>query len=109
MPHCLIEHSETIDGEFLMPLVFEGASESGLFEVNTIQVRTLSFNHYTIENKKTDFIHVVLKILTGRTPEQKNHLSGLVMNKLKANFITRCTITVEVVDIDRSSYSKSII
>ena len=34
MPHCVIEHSADIDGKTLVSLVYKGALESNLFELN---------------------------------------------------------------------------
>jgi len=48
MSHCIIEHSETINGHILIPLVFVGAVNSKLFDVtgNDIKVRALPFDKY---------------------------------------------------------------
>lgn len=106
MPHCLIEHSKTIDGELLMSRVFKGSLDSGLFDADDIKVRTLSYDNYSTGNQKSDFVHVVLKILSGRSVEQKTSLSSLVLRKLETLGLNECSITVEVVDMDKASYAK---
>ncbi|OUS24475.1 5-carboxymethyl-2-hydroxymuconate isomerase [Thalassotalea sp. 42_200_T64] len=108
MPHCIVEHSETIDCHVLVPLVFAGALQAELFEVDgsDIKVRSLSYSSYQTGISQSDFIHVVLKILSGRTSEQKLKLSQLVLAQLETAGLNNCSITIEVVDIDRASYSK---
>jgi len=110
MPHCLIEHSSIIDGKPLMSSVFEGVFASGLFEPDgsDIKVRSLPYSDFKTGNSELNFVHVILKILSGRTVEQKTLLSQLVLKKLKANYIKGCSTSVEVVDIERVSYAKVI-
>jgi len=110
MPHCIIEHASEINGKTLMSLVFEGALSSQLFESDgsDIKVRTLPFIDFITGNSEFDFIHVTLKILSGRSTEQKLMLSDLVLEKLKSHDIKGCAISVEVVDIERRTYTKKI-
>ena len=108
MPHCVVEHSSAIDGNTLIPLVFAGALESKLFEIDgsDIKVRAMPYSNYQTGNMDVGFVHVTLKILSGRTIDQKSMLSKLVLEKLKTQNLVNCSISVEVVDIDRVSYSK---
>lgn len=111
MPHCIVEHSTSIDGNTLMASVFQGALRSKLFEVDgrDIKVRALPYSHFQTGNGKLDFVHVTLKILSGRNAEQKLCLSDAVLESLKTLELTSVSITVEVVDIDRDSYAKIVI
>lgn len=108
MPHCIVEHSASLAAENLISQVFAGAFDSGLFESDgaDIKVRTIAFEHYCTGPRKSDFVHVVLKILSGRTLEQKQHLSAKVLAQLRQLALVDCSLTVEVVDIDRASYAK---
>lgn len=108
MPHCVVEHSINLDSNLLIESVFQGALNSGLFEPDgsDIKVRALGYSSYMTGLRKTDFIHVALKILSGRTSEQKLSLSNAVIKELVALAFNDVSITVEVVDIDRSSYRK---
>lgn len=108
MPHCIIEHSASLDAKFLLPLVFSSVKNSLLFapDGSDIKVRAMAYQHYLTGQSQADFIHVVLRILSGRTTEQKQQLSALVLETLGELKLVCCSITVEVVDIDRSSYAK---
>ena len=115
MPHCIIEHSSTLDSNALIPKVFSACQESSLFEQDgsDIKVRVLPFEHYqtgTVQSASSpaDFIHVTMRILSGRNTEQKLMLSKLVLESLATLALKGCSTSVEVVDIDRASYSKVI-
>ena len=113
MPHCIIEHSSSIDSNTLIPLVFNASMESSLFEKDgsDIKVRVVPFTHYqtgVLQSATTqaDFIHVTMRILSGRNTKQKLMLSKLVLESLSTLSLKGCSTSVEVVDIDRASYSK---
>lgn len=110
MPHCVIEHSAEIDGEALVFLVYKGALESSLFEAegSDIKVRAVPYSNFKTGNVDINFVHVALKILSGRNVTQKTKLTHLVLAQLKTLQITNCSISVEVIDIDRDSYAKVI-
>jgi len=108
VPHCIVEHSESLNSELILPLVFLGAMESELFEIDgsDIKVRAIVYHSYLTGLEKSDFIHVTLKILSGRTVEQKQVLSKSVLVQLQRLELKNCSLTVEVMDIERVSYSK---
>lgn len=108
MPHCIVEYSASLDSELILPLVFSGALKSELFEVDgsDIKVRAIYCQSYLTGSEKLDFVHVVLKILSGRTLEQKQILSKSVLTQLQKLELQACSLTVEVVDMDRTSYAK---
>lgn len=110
MPHCIVEHSASLNSELILPCVFSGVVKSELFEIDgsDIKVRTMPYHRYLTGLQKSDFIHVVLKILSGRTAEQKQLLSTLVLAQLQTLDLQTCSLTVEVMDIERSSYAKLI-
>lgn len=108
MPHCIIEHSASLNSELLVSLVFSGALKSALFEADgsDIKVRAIAYQSYLTGIEKSDFVHVVLKILSGRTSAQKQSLTQAVLDELQQLGLQGCSFTVEVLDIDRASYAK---
>ena len=110
MPHCIVEHSASLDSEIILPLVFSGALKSELFEADgsDIKVRAIAYHSYLTGPKKSDFVHITLKMLSGRTPEQKQMLSKSVLAQLQKLELQNCSLTIEVMDIDRASYSKHV-
>lgn len=110
MPHCIIEHANTFHAEELMAAVFKGTLDSGLFSADgrDIKVRAQAYNHYQTGHQHQDFVHVAIKILSGRTPEQKQGLSHHVLTELERLKCVNCSLTVEVLDIDIACYAKAV-
>ncbi|MBU2427616.1 MAG: 5-carboxymethyl-2-hydroxymuconate Delta-isomerase [Gammaproteobacteria bacterium] len=110
MPHCVIEHSANLDSHDVVQKVFAAAVKSELFAADgsDIKVRALSYQHYLTGNSQADFIHVTMRILSGRSPAQKAHLSQTVVDSLSGLLMAEMSISVEVVDIERESYCKII-
>lgn len=111
MPHCIIEYSDSLSEapETLMSTVFDAALASELFQTSAIKVRAVSYAFHLNGAPQYDhFLHVNLKILSGRNAEQKSKLSGMVFDSLLALNIGNTSITVEVSDLDKASYSRNI-
>ncbi|MCY9826943.1 5-carboxymethyl-2-hydroxymuconate Delta-isomerase [Vibrio chagasii] len=111
MPHCIIEHSSTINAEKLNTKVFLGALNSELFEADgrDIKVRSIAYENYQTGTEKEDFIHVTVRILSGRSDTDKAMLSETVMTQLLSMSLSRTSITVEVADMDRNCYGKVVV
>lgn len=109
MPHCIIEHSSDISGQALLPVAYEAAFASGLFGGPDIKARAVAFDHALVGGEPASFIHVTLRILSGRTEQQKHALSTLVASRIGEHAPAGCALTVEVVDMDRASYSKLLV
>ena len=93
MPHFIIHCSKSIlsqvSGEKLISEVHSAAFASNLFSKNgagQIKVRISAFEQSLIGGQQQDFIHVFAHIMEGRTEEQKNELSHLVVRELKKMF-----------------------
>lgn len=110
MPHCVVEYSDRLDAKPILAAVFDGASQSALFEPGgtDIKVRAQPYQQHISGAEHRDFIHVQLRILSGRNLAQKQHLSQCVLEQLLKLDLTSCSHTVEVIDIDRTSYAKKV-
>ena len=113
MPHCIIEYASalanTVSPDTLIESVHAGTVNSGLFHVSDIKTRAMPFDHCmsgTQKNVESLFIHVCIKILSGRTPEQRHALSDTVLKALSLLPIPSISLTVEIVEIETQSYSK---
>ena len=110
MPHCIIEYSQELKNKVipkqLMGSVFAGAFNSKLFEADDIKTRIIPFQHYLSGGHKQNFVHVTLKILSGRNLEQRKALSNSVLAELNKIISTSVSLTVEVIEIEKESYSK---
>jgi len=113
MPHCIIEHSEdvlsSVNQQQLIDTVLTGAKRSELFELDHIKLRTQSYEYYQKGDvKQAGFIHVTLRILEGRTEEQRQELSEKVLSEFDGLSLKHVTITVEIVEMETASYSKKV-
>ena len=108
MPHCIIECSDNFSNssKLLIDAVHQGALASELFSEDDIKTRLVTYDAFQTGTTEKPFVHVVAKILAGRSSEQKSTLSHVILSELQAINLGMCSITVEVVDIDTSSYAK---
>ncbi|MBO9493935.1 5-carboxymethyl-2-hydroxymuconate Delta-isomerase [Thalassotalea sp. G20_0] len=114
MPHCIIEYSRPLEAivspEALMESVYQGAVSSGLFDTSAIKVRALPYDHYRVGTEQgIRFIHVTARILSGRSLQQKQELSGILLDAVEGTPLDNVSITVDVVDMERTVYAKSMI
>ncbi|BBB27999.1 5-carboxymethyl-2-hydroxymuconate Delta-isomerase [Neptunomonas japonica] len=112
MPHCIIEYSEGLEASTapadLINAVFQGALSSGLFTEPDIKTRALCYKHYQTGSKQQEFVHVTLKILSGRTIEQRSDLSEAVLKGLQVIELSDVSLTVEVCNMEKYSYAKAV-
>ncbi|WP_289030994.1 5-carboxymethyl-2-hydroxymuconate Delta-isomerase [uncultured Paraglaciecola sp.] len=113
MPHCIVEYSKNIEKELslesLIKCVHQGAVDSELFEEASIKTRAIAFEYYQTGAGDMPFIHVNVKILQGRNHQQKKMLSEMMVNSLTKIARSPVSLTVEVVDIEKVSYRKTIL
>lgn len=112
LPHCIIEYSKKITAnlpvEQLMHAVYKGANQSELFAASDIKVRACAFDDFYLSGSEQVFVHVNLKILSGRDLSQRKSLSASVSNQLERLGIEDAAITVEVTNIEKESYAKKL-
>ena len=110
MPHLIVDYArtieDTVDPERLLSACLEGAEASGLFGPTDIKVRLVPFEHFVQNGGTLPFIHVMARILSGRSDDQKRLLSSSVLERLAQLGLPQACLTVEVVDIHREVYAK---
>ncbi|WP_026972891.1 5-carboxymethyl-2-hydroxymuconate Delta-isomerase [Aliagarivorans marinus] len=113
MPHCLIEYAseleETLDVQALVHAVYRCAKDSQLFAEGTVKVRASSFAYYQTDFADPSFVHLRIHLFPGRSAEQKQRLSGAMLTALEAQAPKIQQLSVELLDIDTSCYSKRIL
>ncbi len=110
MPHIVIEYAQNLDTSLdlnaLVKAVHEGALRADLFEADAIKVRAIAYQHYLVAGQVTDFIHLNTRILSGRSEQQKKHLSQCLLESVVAVATAVPDVTVDVIDMDRFCYAK---
>ena len=108
MPHFTLDCSENIlelqEPKKVLEEVFESAFSTGLFGRYDIKVRMNPFKHSLVQGSDADFIHVFANIMEGRTTEQKNNLSKLIITKLKFMFPDVPIISINIRDFEKDTY-----
>jgi 5-carboxymethyl-2-hydroxymuconate isomerase len=94
MPHLIIEHSSNIKKSAIRTLEKEvqnilASIVEGNFDPDQCKARSHSFDEYLVgkpDQTTSSFLHITIKILTGRTLEVRKKLSEKVMNFSKDFF-----------------------
>ncbi len=112
MPHCIIEYTRGVENEIkiskLVDVAYEGVVNSGIFNSNAIKVRAIPFEFYKSGLNPNEYIHIKLRILSGRTIEQKKEISDYMIECIKPHIGQTKSLTLEVIDMDIRSYGKHI-
>ena len=119
MPHLVIEHSADIQNLQIQNLQKEiqdiMSKVEGNFDPDQCKCRSVSFAEYLVGNPNqntSSFIHITLKVLTGRTAEVRKNLSQKIAEFTKIFFTnlnlktSRCEISVDLVEMDAQTYQK---
>jgi len=110
MPHLLIEFSRDLASDAqiaaMLDAIHKAVAATGLFEASHIRVRAYPTHLYRVGGHSKPFIHAQIRIHAGRSAEQKRHLSDVVLKTIRDQQRTAHSITVEVVEMDRVSYSR---
>lgn len=118
MPHLIVEYTDNLSPinqrETLLALN-QTLVNSGEFNEVDIKSRAIQCDDFLIgvQNTSRGFLHVKLHILTGRSAETKKRLSQQLLDTLahlfKPQIGVETQLCVEVIDIDRASYTKTVI
>ena len=110
MPHLILAYAAPLkqdtDIQELVDAAFAGAEASNLFTAKDIKVRATPIDSYTTGGTDQPFVHVEIKLLSGRTAAQKKDLATRVLETITAAVPADVAISVETNDLDRDSYSK---
>lgn len=118
MPHLVIEYSENLAS--LDPMACLSAANaalvaSGQFEEADIKSRAYRVTAFRVgaEHAGRAFVAARLSILSGRSLETRQDLSQRVLQALRQHLPTATglstQVSVEVVEIDRSTYAKCVV
>lgn len=113
MPHLVIDYSEDLEQRIepldLVGSTYNGALKSGHFDKGAIKVRARAFKDHIMGGEKKDFVSVTIFLLSGRTVQQKHDLTHIILEEIKTLNITDASLTVQIYDMERETYAKSIV
>ena len=114
MPHVLIEYTQAIENEVdisrLVNVVHQGAFDSGLFpDAYDIKTRAIAYQYACMGGTQDAFIHVTVRLLSGRSDEQKSILTHGIVRHIRSLNLHVNSVTAEAVDMNRAVYAKDVI
>jgi 5-carboxymethyl-2-hydroxymuconate isomerase len=86
--------------------------DSGLFGTADIKTRATVVKDYVLGAStlnQGDFIHIIIRLLDGRTMAQKQTLTSNMAKTLRVRLPNLTSITVDIIDMVRESYAKDVI
>ncbi len=94
MPHIIIEHSANFSADNVQKLFPEiqnimSSIKEGNFDLEQCKARAVSFDEYlvgSLNEEKSSFLHITIKILAGRSAEVRKKLAEMVMNYAKKSY-----------------------
>ena len=117
MPHLIIEHSSNFSDPTINNLqtgILKIIGQFKEFDPDECKCRSHSFDEYLVgfSNKANSaFIHITLKVLTGRSVEVRKDLASRII-KLAQDIkidLKRCDISVDIAEMDRATYQKLVL
>lgn len=110
MPHVIIEYADILEAQItrknLINAIHQTVENSGLFNAGDIRSRTQSFDKFRLGVPQHSFLHITIKLLAGRTDEQKLKLTQSVIETVKQLSLTDVLVSCECVDIHKASYQQ---
>ena len=119
MPHLIIEHSGNIKRRSVAALENKIQeimhAQEGNFDADQCKCRSFSFDEYfvgRIDESESSFIHITLKVLTGRSVEVRKNLSQKIMEFVQKFYeelklpTKRCDLSVDIVEMEKETYQK---
>ena len=110
MPHCIIEYSkdfeQVMEPAELISLIHTTVLNSNLFDKKDVRTRAVAYSNYKIGTSNEKFIHIAVRILSGRDHDQIKKLSNAVFEGVQYVIKHSATLTVEIIEIDRKYYQK---
>jgi 5-carboxymethyl-2-hydroxymuconate isomerase len=91
--------------EDIIRAVHDAADGTGLFGKGDVKVRVNLFEHYSVGGRKSDFVHTIAYILSGRTEEQRKNLSVQIVKALKGLLPEVPIISIDIREINRATYN----
>ncbi len=117
MPHCILEYSDNLEDLPDWVEVFEDVhaflAGTGLFRLDDIKSRAIGREHFAVADGAPDraFVAMNVCILDGRDDEVKALVSEGVLEVLKRHLRPfcegkRCSLSVRITEMERSSYQR---
>lgn len=116
MPHIIVEYAAPLEETVLKPIFKENFIQKLLdhsdFDPSHLKYRSTKYGDYSSPSADT-FIHTIVKMMSGRTEQQRLDISKAVIEYFKETISalpdlqnTHIECTVEIQELDNSTYKK---
>jgi len=113
MPHCIIEYSSDVADQIsideLIEAIYQGALNSGLFSEYDIKTRAQAYRHHRTGSTRDSFVHVTVRLLSGRDDRHKAELSEKLLAQIEPLLPDVVSVGVEICDMHGDSYRKRVL
>jgi 5-carboxymethyl-2-hydroxymuconate isomerase len=121
MPHAIIEHSFSIPNPQIKSLLLtinqNIAKNEGNFDISQCKARAVFRQNFIVADGTTqqDFMHITVRILTGRTLGIRKNLAEnllkIIAAFLKQNnlFTNQLALSVDIVEMEKEIYQKTVL
>jgi len=113
MPHLIIEYSADVADQVairdIVDAAHDGAMSSELFPEYDIKTRAIAYRDHRTGQTRDSFVHVTVRLLDGRSDEQKAMLGEAVLGCIEPLLPRVASVGVEIVDMHRASYRKRVL
>lgn len=116
MPHLIIEYTADLDlhpdfdARALLGAGLQAVRDAGVYDMPSAKGRIRPLDVFSLDHPHSGkaFVSVVLRILPGRTVEQRRDTSRAITDAVVATLPAAAAVTVstEVVEMERESYTK---
>lgn len=113
MPHLVIDYAAELAGshdiQMLCDTMFDVMAAQETFpNPDAIKVRAISWPHYRTGQTDGDFVHATVRMLQGRDDTTKQTVSTAILAGLTRALPGVHSISVEVADMHKVSYTKTV-
>ena len=111
MPHIVIEYSVSLKPQLDITNVMQSCvqilTKSKQFDPSAIKARALSYSDVILAENVTDFVHVTLSIIEGRSVDIRRQLTQSVYRQLRTLIPQdSIVVTVDLKEINKATYCK---
>lgn len=110
MPHLILEYSDslqdTVDIKIAMKKGREIMAASQQFRDVDIKVRAIPFSEFEISEQYTDFLHVTIKLLKGRSIDIQTALTRDLFEYYRSQISDTTMLSVDIVEMTKETYQK---
>lgn len=110
MPHFIIEHGNAFataaDRQAAMQIAADCGAASGFIRPEDIKVRLRAYDDFLAVDGRRGFAHITVRMLEGRSVNQKTSLSVALRKAFAQRFPTLESLSIEICDMHAESYKK---